>query len=354
MRRVLRVGFDMTPTITGRTGIARYVIELSAALEAAGVDVRRFAVGRASEPLPPGTRHVRVPLRVVGRAWSTLGRPRVESLVGPVDVVHASGPVLPASRAPRVSVVYDLAPLDHPDLHPPRAVAQLRHQVASLDQVAGVVAISATTAGRLAEYGVAAERIVVTRCGYRSLPPGEPPALAGRTYVLAVGQLVARKGLDVLVRAMARLDTSVHLALVGPSDGEEPELRRIVAELDIAERVHFAGRVSDAALAGWYDHAWVLAAPSVEEGFGLPLLEAMAAGLPVVASDISVFREITGGHASFVPVGDVAALAAALAALRDDPVAQKRLIAAGRAQAATFTWVRCAETTLAVYQRILA
>ncbi|CAN5519203.1 glycosyltransferase family 1 protein [soil metagenome] len=353
MRRVLRVGFDMTPAITGGTGIARYVIELSAALEDAGVDVRRFAVGRASEPVPPDTRHVRMPLRVVGRSWSTVGRPRVESLVGPVDLVHASGPVLPASRAPRVSVFYDLAPLDHPDLHPPRAVAQLRHQVASLDRVAGVVAISTTTAEHLVGYGVPAERIVVTPCGHRALPPGDEPALAGRTYVLAVGQLVPRKGLDVLVQAMARLDPAVHLALVGPSDGEEPELRRIATALGIAERVHFAGRVSDAALAGWYAHAWALAAPSIEEGFGLPLLEAMATGLPVVASDIAVFREITGGHASFVPVGDVGALAAALTALLEDPVAHERLVAAGRAQAASFTWERCAEITLATYHRIL-
>ena len=142
--------------------------------------------------------------------------------------VHASGPLLPPARCPVVAVVHDVAPLLHPDLHPPRDVDQLQRYVDQLYRASAIIAVSATTADRL----VALARPVRARArrGERSqrLPPPEAPVLVGRPYVLAIGAPVPRKGFDALLRAMARLDDpDLTVAIVGPPGPEDDRLRAL-------------------------------------------------------------------------------------------------------------------------------
>jgi len=127
----LSVAFDVTPVISGQTGIARYVTQVGAALEQQGVELRRFAIGRRSFLLPRETRHVRVPARIFERWWHVFPWPYVEQLANDAEVVHATGMLMPSTRRPLVVTVHDIAGLRHPELHPARHVRQLLAQVRS-------------------------------------------------------------------------------------------------------------------------------------------------------------------------------------------------------------------------------
>ena len=350
-----RLAFDLTPAITGGTGIARYVSGLATALATLpdGPVIRSFAVGRGSWPAPGGTRRIRVPLRVVDRLWRWTDRPRVETLIGSVDTVHASGPVVPPSRAPAVGVVHDLAPLDHPGLHPKRDAEYLRRYLDRLERTAAVIAVSAATAERLRRYGVPPDKIRIIPNGRPLLPAPVAPPLTGRPYVLAVGAPTPRKGFDLLLQAMAHVDHSLSVAIVGPSGPEDDRLKALAASLGLGERMHRAGPVSDAELAGWYRDARALAAPSVDEGFGLPLIEALAAHVPVVASDLAAFREVTAGGALLVPVGDVEALARAIGEAASGGAEVMAAVERGATHSAMYTWTACATATLAVHREVL-
>jgi glycosyltransferase involved in cell wall biosynthesis len=349
----MRIALDVTSAINGATGIARYVTALADEWGAHDqVEVAAFAVGRGGYPVPSGARHLRLPLRWVGRSWRLHGPPRVERLVGPVDSIHACGSFVPTGRAPIVAVVYDLAGLAHPDLHPARDVAQLRGFLADLGRAAAVVAISQATADDLVRRGVRPEVVHPIPLGVSDLPPARPTGWA-RPYVLAVGAPVPRKAYVDLLRAVARIgDPELTVVIVGPPGSEDEALEALAVELRLGDRYHRAGRVDEAELAGWYQGAAAVAAPSVDEGFGFPVLEAQRAGAPVVASDIESHREIAGGAAMLVPVGDVDRLAEALEAAIAGGTSVAAAVLAGADNARRYTWAACAEATLAVHRAV--
>lgn len=349
----ITVGIDVTSRITGATGIARYLDGLIAALgHHDDVILAPFAVGRGTYPIPAGVRHLRAPLRLVARSWRHGGPPTVERLVGSVDTVHASGSVLPTSRQPAIAVVHDLAGLDHPELHPPRDVAQLLAYVAALPRAAAVAAVSQATADALEARGVPHELLHVIPNGTPELPAPHDPGWT-RPYVLAVGAPVPRKGYDDLIRAVARLGkTDLTLVIVGPAGSEDPNLDQLAGTLGLGDRYHRAGRVDDALLAGWYQGAAALVAPSIDEGFGLPVLEAQRSGTPVVASDIAAHREISGAAATLVPARDANALAEAIEGAIARGAAIEEAVARGRHNAARYTWDACAAATAAVHRSV--
>ncbi len=350
----MRVAVDVTPLIAGSTGVARYTERLCTALEATGIELAPFAVGRASRPAPPGVRHVRIPLRVVQRAWSMAKRPAAEVLVGDVDVVHSLDLHPPPSQRPLVATVHDLAAIEEPDLHPPRSVAQQRARLAMLARAEVVVSNSYATASALARHGIEEHRIIVGQLGLSALPPPADHGVSG-PFVLSVGELSARKGHATLLEALASARLGpVRLVLAGPDTGQGRRLAELAARLGIADRCIPLGRVSDAVLAGLYRDATALCFPSLAEGFGLPVLEAMAAGLPVVASDLEVIREVAGESAILVPPGDVPALRGAVERIVGDEQLRHRLADTGRLRARQFTWEATASATLSAYHRALA
>lgn len=347
----LRVALDATPRLTGRTGAALYVEQLELALQAAGVTTSTFAVGRAAVPPPPGCRHLRVPTRIIHPLWARGLPPRAEHLAPGVDLVHATSLLVPPTRRPLVIHVHDLAAAEHPDLHPPRIRAQTRTLVRQLHRASAVTALTAATGRAVAALGFPSDRIVVTHSGLVGLPePGGPPPVRG-PYLLAVGEVHPRKGLDVLLRAMADadLDEEVSLVHAGPPGAAMEGLLALAAELGLADRVRFLGYVEREVLAALVAGALALCFPSWSEGLGLPVLEAMAMGTPAVASDIDAVREVCGDNALLVPPGDVAAWAAAIGRIVGDDALRGRLRVGGERQAGLFTWERCAETTLQAY-----
>jgi glycosyltransferase involved in cell wall biosynthesis len=344
---------DATPAIAGRTGIARYVLDLAAALSEQGVEPRLFAVGRANVPPPQGCRHLKLPSRVVHRLWDHRLPPAAERLVGPIDIVHSTSLLPPTTRKPLVMTVQDLDALDHPELHSPRTRHAIRALVRHLPSAELVLAISEATARDLGRHGIDRARVVVTPLGRQGLGPPAPSTVHDGPFLLAVGEQTPRKDLGTLLRAFARVPMAPTLIHAGPPGSDSGRLEALVNELGIAPRVRFMGFVDPPVLARLLADALALCFPSIAEGFGLPVLEAMAAGLPVVASDLPVLREVTGGHALLVPPTNVEAWTDALTRIVDDDALRQSLVDPARDHASTYTWERCASLTADAYRRVL-
>lgn len=284
-----------------------------------------------------------------------------------IDVEHHAGgtvPLAPARRAsigsvghrPTVVTLHDLQPLDHPDHFSAAKRAYLRAVVPSSLRAADVVVVpSGWVADAVtARFGIDPGRVRVVHHG---LPPvAEPtpePVLRARyelpgRVVLYNAITYPHKDHVTLARAFARLAAArpdLTLVLTGRSERAEPDLRAELARLDLGHRVRRTGAVPFADVTGLVDLASVLAFPSRYEGFGLPVLEAMARGTPVVAADASALPEVVGDGGRLVAPGDVDGWVDALAAVLDDPGEADRLATAGRRRAAHFTAAACAAAT---------
>ena len=333
-------------------GVGSYVRCLAGALLRSEVDLR-FLVSRSAESLPaewPKDAIVRsrLPLRVLYSAWNFLRRPVLDGF----DVVHAPGLVMPAARGARlVAAIHDDNVEQFPDLVPApwRALYRRGFRIA-LEQAAVLCAPCAATRTRLVDvYGVSPERVVVAPLA-PVLRPGHPEDasfLAHRAirapYVLHVGTLEPRKNQPALVRAFAASGLPDHqLVLAGVPGWGAEATRDAIRETGAENRVVVTGRVTDEQLAALYAHADAFAFPSVYEGFGLPLLEAFAYGLPAVASKDPALIEVGGGSALHVGID---ALAEGLSAVCTDEALRSALRESGPRRAAEFTWERTAALT---------
>jgi glycosyltransferase involved in cell wall biosynthesis len=363
----MRVALDATPLLGTPTGVGRYVGGLVDALirlpERPELTLAAFTWRGAKDvPAPPGVRVAgrRAPARLLQQLWSRLDVPPVEWLTGPADVVHGTNFVLPPRRrAAGVVTVHDLAYLHDVETVTPQTLRYQQLVPRALRR--GTIAVTPSQATKddlVATYGTDPGRIHVTPLGidpdwFAAVPPSAS-WLVGEglpeRYLLAVGNLEPRKNLPDLVEAHRRLaaaepDTPP-LVLVGPPGWGEP--------LRAGPGVVFAGYQRGERLRRLVAGAAVLAFPSRREGFGLPPLEALACGVPVVASDLPVTREVLGDAATFTPVGDVDALAHALhVALAGGTGAGTPTSAARRDRARLFTWDRCARATLVAYTEAL-
>jgi glycosyltransferase involved in cell wall biosynthesis len=353
----VRVGIDVSPSTIGATGVARYTDQLCIALTAAGAELSPFAFGRGTRTPAVGARHVRVPLRVLELSWRLLAWPRAESVSGPVDVVHSIDMEAPPTGRPLVVTVHDVAAVERPELHPPRATAAQALRIRAAARADAVIAVSRSTAEALAGRGVDAEKIHVVPLGATALPAPVPPrAPIPDGFLLAVGEVNPRKDLPTLVAALARSGVDdLRLVIAGPyAEGAAAiALRRAIREHGLDERVDLVGPVDDGNLAWLYQRAVALCYPTLAEGFGLPLLEAFDAGCPVIASDLAVLRETGDGVAAFAPPGDVQAFAAQIQRIATDVTARQELAAAGRDRVRGYTWSAAAERTIDVYRRTI-
>ena len=344
----------MTAVIAGDTGVARYAAELRDRLVARPeVDVRAYTIGRGPRPPFPALR-VRWPLRIVHLAWSTFRWPDVTRALGPGHVVHALDLVPPPTNAPVVVTVHDLLPLRVPALYSRRHRRIARRQAASLARATVVTTTCEATADHITEVtGIERASIVVAPPGVRAphARPGSP--MVGGTYVLAVGSVTPRKGFERLAEAVAALGSlAPRVVIAGPPGWRADAVRSRVTASGAA--VTFLGRVDDETLDNLYRNAAAVCHPSTAEGFGIPVLEAMAYGIPVVATDLASTREIVGPKMRLVPVDDVAALSTAIADAVARPPHVDAMVEVGRERARHYTWERTADSIVAAYQRALA
>jgi glycosyltransferase involved in cell wall biosynthesis len=246
----------------------------------------------------------------------------------------------------------------------PRAQRALRRLVAhGLRHADGIFAISRAAAEDLARsLGVPGERITVTPLGVRPADTAAAPELALREWLelgsarvlLCVAQQRPYKNLAGLIRALPALDADVVAVLVGSRTALETELRGLAADLGVAGRVRLADWVSEAELEGLYALSDGFVLPSLIEGFGLPVLEAMARGLPVACSDVPALVEVAGDAALFFDPRDQESIDDRLRRLLSDPELRRDLAVRGRERAARFSWRRTGEATLGGYRAAIA
>ena len=279
------------------------------------------------------------------------------------DVLLSTNSYLTAwfSTIPTVCVVCDLIPFNR-TLHPrARSVVAERLTLGlATRRAAGFIAISAATEHELLErFPRCRGRTTVALLGASDPEPAggdEPPTDLNINdgFVLAVGTVEPRKNLTRLVAAFAQLPLELQskhpLVVVGPVGWQaNPALRELAA---LGDRVHVLGYVSDATLEDLYRRCGVFCYPSLGEGFGLPVLEAMAAGAPVVTSSVPALVEVGGSAVELADPLEVESIAAALRRVLEHPARADELRALGRARSATFSWARFAQTTLEALEQV--
>jgi glycosyltransferase involved in cell wall biosynthesis len=357
----MRIAFDVSPLSHPLLGIGTYLQgSLGGLVEAAGGDHEVIAFAptsiRGPERIRAALAGIGVELRTwplpashaVRTAWSALGRPAAERLLGRFDVMHFSDWMYPPQRAGvRATTVHDLVPLHHPEWTTARTRSMHSRKYRNAAETCDVVFVNSVFTGRdvTATLGVAQDRIRVAHPAPKAVFRSEGPAAdLGVTYVLTVATLEPRKNLQVLVEAHRLLDGAFELAVVGAEGwGEQPLLD--------APGIRRLGYVPDDELARLYRGAAVVAYPSRFEGFGIPVIEAMACGAPAVVSSHPSLDEASGSAALRADPQDPAAFAAAI----EQAVAEReRLVPLGLEHAATFSWRAVGETFLRGYEEVAA
>jgi len=374
----MRIGIDYTAAVQQRAGIGRYTRGLVRAL--AEVDrendyVLFAAIGGrrlAGMDWPQNFRMRTVPLsdHAMATLWQRLRLPLpVEAFIGLVDLFHSPDFVLPPTWARTILTVHDLSFLRHPTCADPNLLTYLNKAVPrSVRRADVVLADSQNTRDDLVELlGVNPDKVEVVYPGvewrFRSIE--DEVLLEGikRCYdlpshfILSLGTLEPRKNFARLIEAFAILQAAIrnlHLVIAGAKGWLYEEIFRRPEELGISDNVLFLGFVPDEDLPALYNLADIFVYPSLYEGFGLPPLEAMACGVPVVASNRPSLPEVLGQAARLVDPLDVEGLAAAMEQALEDEGLRERMVRRGLERATGFTWSKAAEKLLGIYKSMEA
>jgi glycosyltransferase involved in cell wall biosynthesis len=349
-----------------QSGVARYIDRLLVSLPGAlGQDELVTYLDQGIYRDSAINRHTpvsveRPPVRI---AWEHLGLPvmarrdRLSVFHGPVNVVPRGLP------CPSVVTIHDLAFIRFPETVPKRRYRYLSVELrSSAKRAERVIAVSEATKQDLVELlHVDPEKIVVIPLGvdsrFRPFSAREAADFRRRHYIdkpylLAVGNLEPRKNLPRLLEAFAQVAPRIDhdLVMIGAEGWLTGELHEALARLRLGGRVKMTGFIEDSELPGWYAAADLFVFPSLYEGFGLPILEAMACGTPVVASSTSSIPEVIGDAGMLVDPYKIDVIAGALLRMAGETPMKDELRAKGLARAATFTWNRTAELTVQVYR----
>lgn len=348
-------------TATSILELLRHLRRRADAPTLVGVAPRAHRVPPAPWTPPVPVAHLPLPLPVLYDAWTLLRWPSVEPATGPVDLLHLTVPVTPPrSRVPLVATVHDVLPLTHPEWFTRRGARLMRRGLERVrDEARAVMVPSAAVAAEARAAGFDEDRLVVVPWGSAPVPEPPPERIAAvrvrhglrGPYLLFVGTAEPRKGLAVLADALIRLGRAgLTLAVAGPPGWGDADAGLLAGVPGPVVRLGF---VDPGDLPTLHRGAVATVVPSLAEGFGLPVLEALAAGAAVVTTSGTACGEVAGDAALLVPPGDAEALASALGRLLDDAEVRERLRAAAPARAAAFHWGDTAAAVLEVYRRVL-
>lgn len=357
----IRVAFDVGPLYGPRTGIGSAVDAMHAELQRRDeVTMLDYLVSMRAK-VGAGCTRLPIPAAAAHRLWSRFDRPSMDHWLKGVDVVHGTNYVVPPTRRPRLVSVYDCWFLRNPAAAAPsvrRAGEVLRTSIAGGSTVH---ACSQSTADAVREFFPGADVVTIT-LGALEVPAAAVAAplgeLAGRPFIVSIGTLERRKNIPTLVRAfgeVAAAQPDVVLVVAGGDGDDRDDIDEAIDAVGpvVARRVMLTGRI-DEPTRGWLlRNAAVLAYPSLDEGFGFPLLDAMQVGLPIVASNAGSIPELTADAALLSSPSDSDALAAHLLAALTDSQVSNRLIAAGSNRWQHYSWANCADTLVSTYRDLV-
>lgn len=373
-----RIAIDYTPAYEQGGGIGRYVRELVAALslEDTQNEYQLFVAGakHATLPSPIGPNFSWHPTRLtpawLARIWHRAGIPApVEAFTGSVDLYHATDFVLPPTRknTRTLLTVHDLSFVRVPDSASPSLKAYLDKVVPRSAQRADhILADSTATKNDLIElYHIPAEKITVLLSGVDSRFQRQPQPVidAARTkytigtapYIFSIGTVQPRKNYVRLIQALKKLQTDGfphHLVIAGGKGWLDDPIYASITESGLQDFVHFIGFADDSDLPALYSGADCFAFPSLYEGFGLPILEAMACGTPVLTADVSSLPEVAGDAALLIDPYNTDAITNGLKTLINDPEAREAYVHKGYERVTLFTWRKSAQQLLKIYQML--
>jgi glycosyltransferase involved in cell wall biosynthesis len=375
----VRIVVDYRPALRARTGVGEYLFQMVRAMPGAQearqagapVAVTLFSSSWKDRPVPGdiaqlgGVRVVdrRLPVKLLNLMWHRLEWPPVELLAGQrFDVAYSLHPLLlPARHAAQVVTVHDLDFLAHPE----RADAEIRRDYPALARdharrAAHVVVNSHYTARQVeGELGVPPERVTVCYPGAPDWTSSLPPAAARqKRHVLFLGTLEERKNVGTLLAAygdvVSRRPDALPLVLAGGARREAAAWLEQITRPPLAGRVNHVGYVGDAQRRELFESAALLVLPSRHEGFGMPVLEAMAAGVPVVVSDRGALPEVVGDAGLVVDPDDRDGLAEAIERMLTDGALAAASAAKGAQRARRFQWSETAASLLSAFERAVA
>lgn len=364
----LSVAFYSDSLTTERQyGLSRYAWELLHALRQLGPELEARPVSAHVRANPARIAQLRetygyVPLpwgrKVTAALWSTVQAPTLEKWAPWADVVHSVEPSYPvATRKPLVVTVHDIGPLTHPQ-HFRNARPWLLKKAlrAAADRAAAIICVSQTTADAVREFlhcdlegrlRVVAEGVAEEF--FETPVSGKP--VNGQPFFLWSGSFSPRKNVGRVVEAFEQIAPRLphHLVLCGGTGWDAAGTLARIRASTFASRIHLPGRVSEAQLRAYYRKATAYVFVSLMEGFGLPILEAMASGCPVIASNVSSLPEVAGDAAWLVDPLEPEAIAQAMSEIASDATVSSRLSIMGRLRAGEFRWSSCATAMAAIY-----
>ncbi len=370
---VATVAFDITPLAGHETGVGAFVRSLATTLVAGKqVSLEPYAMTlrgagelrrTAGDLWPEFDQKLPMPASVLMKLWRRVDAPKIELWTGDVDVVHGTNFVVPPSRSAALVTVHDLTALRYPELCAPTSLQYPELVRRALSSGAHVHTPTAAIANEVvAMLGAVPERVHAIHHGVTPLATTRgTDAASGRRlagseeYVLAVGTVEPRKDYPSLVRAFDRIAGDhplLSLVIAGGAAWGMEGFAEALREARHGDRIRHLGWVDNVARAALIRGARTLAFPSLYEGFGLPPLEAMQESIPVVATGVDAVREVLGDAALIVPPHDVDALADALNLVVSDERRRDAMVQLGRARVDEFTWQRCANEFVQLYEKL--
>jgi len=374
------IGIDGIPLRDIKTGVAHYTFELARSLALASPADQLELVSpfpflpvnqieHAGQAWPPNLRATQVAVNMLERNWWTLGLPRYIKRRS-LDLFHGTNFDIPLwRRCPTVLTIHDLSALLHPETHEARQVRRTRRRLPLMARIATqIVTPSESVRAEVVEHlRVPREKVIAVpeaaRSVFRPLPPEqtvEPRKRLGveDDFLLFVGTIEPRKNLGVLLSAYAELlrttELRPQLVIVGKKGWLTDEFFIRVRQSGLADRIRLTGYLPDSDLCALYSSCRSFIYPSIYEGFGLPPLEAMACGAPVIASAIPSITEVVEKAACLVAPGSVDGLARSIATLLGDRNRRQQLSAAAIIRAGAFSWNHTARLMLEVYREASA
>jgi glycosyltransferase involved in cell wall biosynthesis len=374
----MRIGLDGIPLLALKTGVGHYTFELACALARVARESNFEVIYPSnlapaitelddSVSLPANLRIQRVRVGPVGRHWWSMGLPRYVRSSG-IELFHGTNyDVPPWRQCATVLTIHDLSVLIHPETHEKRRVSRSRRRLPLMARAANVVIVpTESVRGEVCKHlGLSADKVfAVPEAARECFAPMEVVATEdvrrrlgiGDDFLLTVGTIEPRKNLQTLVSAFEEVASghsqpTLQLVIAGSPGWLSAPFFAALQRSPMRNRIILTEYLNDEELRALYSSCRAFVYPSIYEGFGLPPLEAMACGAPVITSRIPALEETTGGAAILVEPRNVQDLADAIASMLDSDDLGSRLVALGRTRAAEFTWERTAHLTLDVYEK---